>query len=103
MSFSGPESMSQRLICQGVSKEDLALSVFLCIARSLVKVLNNCYQEKTKFDNILFVGGVASNVYIKEYLRAKLNNKFGLYFAQPHFSVDNAVGVALLGKTWERQ
>jgi N6-L-threonylcarbamoyladenine synthase len=99
MSFSGPETMAQRLIKQGVPKEDIALSVFLCIARSLLKVLNNCYQEKTKFDNILFVGGVSSNTYIREYLKAKLNNKFRLYFAQPYFSVDNAVGVALLGKT----
>ena len=43
---------------------------------------------------VVYAGGVMSNTIIRNELEAK----YGAFFAQPEFSADNAVGVALLAK-----
>ena len=98
ISFSGPETMAQRLIAQNYKHEDIALAVIHCIAKSLEKAITSVV-DNTKITNILFVGGVASNQYIKNHLITRLTPKgIKLFFCEARYSTDNSVGVALMGK-----
>ncbi len=92
MSFSGVETKVQGLIGKE-NHNDLALGVFACVAKSLVKALNNAVKN-TGIKKILVVGGVASNSIIHKYL--KENVKAKVYFASREFSTDNAVGIGIL-------
>lgn len=97
ISFSGPESHAQRLISAGHPQEEIALAVFSCIAKSLEKLLR-LSVEKTGLKDILIVGGVAANKIIRSILQKRLAHPAigaRLYFAEPEFSRDNAVGTAL--------
>jgi N6-L-threonylcarbamoyladenine synthase len=98
-SFSGAESQAQRYIKEGMKGEEVALETFLCIARTIVKMIKNAWKE-TGLNHILLVGGVASNQIIREYLVTHLKKEAAniqVFFSAPQFSTDNAVGVALLG------
>jgi N6-L-threonylcarbamoyladenine synthase len=97
ISFSGPESHAQRLISAGNPREEIALAVLTCIAKSLEKLLRPAL-EKTELKDILIVGGVASNRIIRSILQKRLAHPAvgaRLYFAAPEYSRDNAVGTAL--------
>ncbi len=98
-SFSGAESQAQRYIREGLRGEQVALETFLCIARTMVKIIRNAWKE-TGLNHILIVGGVASNQIIREYVVTQLKKQAGnieVFFSSPQYSSDNAVGVALLG------
>lgn len=92
--FSGAEAAALRLIGQ-VRPADLALGLFHCMAKTLEKWLRPAIAE-TGLQEVLIVGGVAANGVVRERLRSRLRAK--LSFAAPQFSVDNAVGVALIAK-----
>lgn len=94
VSFSGVETAAARLLAQGKAKPDVARAVEGCILRTVGKLINNGI-ERTGIDKILIVGGVASNAYLREELKNRVN-KAQLYWAEPKFSSDNATGVALL-------
>ncbi|SNY36579.1 N6-L-threonylcarbamoyladenine synthase [Orenia metallireducens] len=99
MSFSGPASAAMRLIKTDKASADIALAVQQCIANSLEKVLKKAIVEE-KSKDILIVGGVAANQYIRERLKKRLEHPAvgaKLYFADPKWSSDNAVGVAAMG------
>jgi N6-L-threonylcarbamoyladenine synthase len=99
LSFSGPESQAQRLIGQ-VEAADLALAVLACVSKSLEGILRRAVEETGRND-VLVVGGVAANHYLRERLRRRLEHRAvgaRLYFAEPRYSTDNAVGVALLAR-----
>ncbi|PRX26913.1 N6-L-threonylcarbamoyladenine synthase [Orenia metallireducens] len=99
MSFSGPASAAMRLIKTAKASADIALAVQQCIANSLEKVLKKAIVEE-KSKDILIVGGVAANQYIRERLKKRLEHPAvgaKLYFADPKWSSDNAVGVAAMG------
>ncbi len=99
ISFSGPSSAAMRMIQSEKKAEDIALAVQQCIANSLEKVLKKAI-EKEKYKDILIVGGVAANQYIRARLRKRLEHRAvgaKLYFADPKWSSDNAVGVAAMG------
>jgi len=94
ISFSGPATRAELLLQEGVSKEDLARAVEICIADSLVAAIGNLAPTVSFYDAILVVGGVASNRFIRE----RLAKKFGsgsLFFPAPEFASDNAVGLAV--------
>ncbi|WP_277995623.1 O-sialoglycoprotein endopeptidase [Desulfitibacter alkalitolerans] len=100
ISFSGPEAAAQRLIAAKESPANIARAVENCIAKTLEKLLLNA-MGKEKFTNILLVGGVCANTYIKKRLKNRLEHQAvgaKLYFAAPEYSSDNAVGTALIGK-----
>lgn len=68
------------------------------IARSALVFVGNSVLEAlsyTKPENVLFVGGVASNTIIREMLK---KGSFNAYFAESALSCDNAVGVAHIAK-----
>ena len=95
VSFSGVETAAQRLIVQGKNPADVALAVEGCIARTLAKLLQ-AGIEKTKLTEILIVGGVAANQFIRQELGRRLPKKVNFYWAHPNWSRDNAIGVAAL-------
>jgi N6-L-threonylcarbamoyladenine synthase len=94
VSYSGPETQARRMLEMGADKNVLALSVLDCIARSLEEVIRRACQS-TGAGEVLMVGGVSSNRYIKHYLTWRLGCR--LYFPEPAFCRDNAVGSAVLG------
>ncbi len=99
VSFSGPCSAAMRLVDAGELPEEVAFAVFRCIANSVEKVLLSAIREMG-LKEVLFVGGVAANQFIKERLKQRLEHPAvgaRLYFAKPEHSRDNAVGVGVLG------
>ncbi|WP_172635902.1 O-sialoglycoprotein endopeptidase [Desulfitobacterium dichloroeliminans] len=95
VSFSGVESAAQRLIDQGKEPADVARAVEGCIVRTLTKLLK-AGTEETSIKEILIVGGVASNQYIRQELERRLANVGHFHWALPNWSRDNAIGVAVL-------
>ncbi|MCC0562597.1 O-sialoglycoprotein endopeptidase [Brevibacillus borstelensis] len=99
-SFSGPEAALLRAIEGGsVPAAEIARATEQCIASTLEKVLRHAVEEGLPRE-ILIVGGVAANQYIRERLTKRLEHpavKARLYFCDPVYSGDNAYGVAMLG------
>ncbi|MDR1961141.1 MAG: O-sialoglycoprotein endopeptidase [Gracilibacteraceae bacterium] len=93
VSFSGPESAARRLLQAGRPPADVALAVEGCIARTLAKMLRRALDGEKK--DVLFVGGVASNMYLREELKRRLPEAV-LHWTPPELSRDNAVGVAVI-------
>lgn len=95
MSFSGVESAVQRMIEEEKRPADLARAVEGCIVRTLAKVLERAVED-TGLKEILIVGGVASNKYIRSELDKKLNTQAKILWAKTEWSTDNSIGVALI-------
>ena len=98
-SFSGAETKLKNLIQTGIDRAEIAHAVEACIANTVEKVLRAAIIE-FNIKDILIVGGVACNQYIRNRLKAKLEHpaiNACLHFADKKYSSDNAVGVALLG------
>ena len=99
ISFSGPETQALRLIERDTPKPLVARAVEKCIATTLEKVISNAVAY-TGIKEVLVVGGVSANGFIREKLSGKLHQKSvgaRMYFAAPGLSSDNAVGTALIG------
>lgn len=99
ISFAGPCSAAMRLLAQGETKHcDLAWAVLHCVAESLFRSIRFAAHQHNLKD-VLLVGGVAANLYIKTYLIKKLG-KYNIqaFFARPEDSSDNAIGCALYAK-----
>lgn len=97
-SFSGAETQARRWIESGVPPAVVAQSIQRCIANTVEKVVRRAIQE-TGIREVLIVGGVAANNFLRQRLRYRLEHpavKARLYFADPRLSSDNAVGIALL-------
>lgn len=103
-SFSGPEaSLLRALEAQKASHADIARATEQCIANTLEKALRNAVEQGLPKE-ILIVGGVAANQYMRERLLKRLEHpavKAKLFFCDPVYSGDNAYGVAMLG--WMKQ
>lgn len=100
VSFAGPTSAALRLLEGGAEKGAVARAVFRSIAKALEKILRPAVLT-TGLNEILLVGGVASNSLIRERLIERLEHPAvgaRLFFAPPHLSTDNAVGIARLGR-----
>ncbi len=99
-SFSGPEAALLRAIQQQAAPPaEIARACEQCIANTLEKTLRTAV-EKGYSKEILIVGGVAANTYIRERLIKRLGHpavNAKLYFCDPVYSGDNAYGVAMLG------
>lgn len=98
-SFSGAETRLQKHLADNVAPGEIAHAVENCIAKTVEKVLRRAVEEY-KIPDVLIVGGVAKNNYIRSKLKTRLEHPAvgaHLYFAKSHYSSDNAVGVALLG------
>ena len=97
VSFSGVETAAQRLIEAGKPAADVARAVEGCIARTVFKLITSGIQQ-TGLTDVLVVGGVASNLFIRTELQKRLSRKAKLFWAKSNWSTDNAIGVAVLAK-----
>jgi len=100
ISFSGPEACAQRLLATGAAPADVAAAVQRCLASTLEKIIRPALAGRAARD-VLLVGGVAANGYLRRRLRARLEHAAvgaRLHFAAPVYSGDNAVGVALAAR-----
>ena len=96
VSFSGPETYLAKLIASGEAAPDIALAVQLIVAETLSKMIQQAVID-TGLTEILLVGGVMSNQFIREFLvnsASQLKPASKLFFAQQQFSSDHAVGAA---------
>lgn len=97
-SFSGQETAIRRMAEQGAPEETVARTVEHTIARTMKKVFEELFCA-TGVRKVLLVGGVMSNGYIRDYLTDHLEGE--LFFADPRYASDNAVGAAALAlKRW---
>jgi N6-L-threonylcarbamoyladenine synthase len=99
VSFSGPTEAALRLVAANRNKGAIARAVFQCIANSAEKVLRKAMAE-TGIRDVLLVGGVAANSFIRQRLTKRLGHPAvggRLYFTPPRLCTDNAVGIAWLG------
>ena len=97
-SFSGPETYALKLLEEGEPAGAVVSSVFRVIANTLEKCLLKA-AEKSGLSEVLLVGGVMANKLIRQRLLDRLEHPavgLKLYFAEPHLSTDNAVGIAML-------
>ena len=92
LNYSGAETALTRMSEEN-KKEDIAYAVISHVAETLAKSLNNLII-KTGVSDVLIVGGVASNKMIRTFLNENVNGR--LYYAEPEYSTDNAVGIAAL-------
>lgn len=101
-SFSGPESAAQRALDSGAAPAAVARGVMESVAQSLAAVVKTVGAEER---DLLLVGGVAANTYLRRRLRELLaDDGWTVWFADPEWSRDNAIGVAHLGlDAWKRQ
>lgn len=98
VSFSGPETYFSRLLDENkISKEEIAYATFHCVSKSLSLLIKNIIKEYP-LKKLLIVGGVASNNQIRSYLLDTLfKDGLDIYFAEPTYCTDNAIGIAALG------
>lgn len=91
MNLSGAETK----LLRGISGKDpkTARSVIIYIRDVLAKTIDRAAAD-TGIKKVLVVGGVASNMMIREGLKSLLKPE--VYFGSPELSSDNAVGVAIL-------
>ncbi|MHB1654681.1 MAG: tRNA (adenosine(37)-N6)-threonylcarbamoyltransferase complex transferase subunit TsaD [Desulfitobacteriaceae bacterium] len=100
VSFSGVETATQRLIDKGVAFPNVARAVEGCVARTIAKMIK-AGIAKTALQEILVVGGVSANHFIRQEIEHRLGREAKLFWAEPGWSSDNAIGVAFLTKDAE--
>lgn len=96
VSFSGPASHCLRLLDKGVRRELLAAGVEICIAKTLSKMIAAAIRQ-TKVTEIILVGGVMSNSFIRGTVAGnlkKFSDDAAVYLPEAAYSPDNAVGAA---------
>jgi N6-L-threonylcarbamoyladenine synthase len=89
--LSGLENIALKMISNGCSDQEVSAFTFEFVAKTLFKIAENIRSEYGNLP-IVWAGGVMSNSIIKKRL-SELEN---VYFTEPQYSADNAVGVALI-------
>ena len=90
-SLSGVQNKVEQYHAAGGSAEETAAYALRCVANAVITATKNAQKQYPGLE-VVFSGGVASNSMLRE-LTAPLKP----VFAQPQYSTDNALGVALLG------
>lgn len=96
LSFSGSETYTAKyLTSEDCDPAAIAAGVQLCVAKALTKLIVNGI-DGTGITDVLFVGGVISNQFIRHYLLSHFSQQsgIGLYFPAAELSSDNSVGAA---------
>lgn len=91
--LSGLENLATKLYNETHDKPLVAAFTLTFIAEALT-AMSRAYIETYGAQPLLYAGGVMSNGLIKTHIRGK----FDAAFAEPAFSADNAVGIALLAR-----
>lgn len=92
ISLSGVENKAANLIKKGELPQDVAKFVLTYLTESVLAMLENVFKENGTMP-VVFSGGVSSNTI----LRNAVSKKYDAIFAQPQYSCDNALGVAVYG------
>lgn len=94
VSLSGPATAALRKLEAGADPVALAAGVQYALAETFVRMIRNVAAQKEIFD-VLLVGGVASNSYIRSHLIEKLaKRRIRVWIPESRFSPDNAAGCA---------
>ena len=94
MNFSGSETKAIRM-ADSCDAGELSRGVLISVAQALIKTINNALCEYG-LNNVLMVGGVASNTIIRKLLDENIEGN--VYFANKEYSTDNALGIAVMTK-----
>ena len=89
-SLSGMENKVKQMLERGISHADIASFVLETLAHILARTTEAAREQYGALP-VLYSGGVASN----RLLRKRLSSK-DVFFAQPQYSTDNALGTAIL-------
>jgi N6-L-threonylcarbamoyladenine synthase len=89
--LSGVENQCKKMLQSGENMNNIARYAIEFISDTLEKMTD---MVLSRYGNLplIFAGGVMSNSFI----RKKFTEKYNAFFAEPRFSSDNAVGVAIL-------
>ena len=94
VSLSGPATAALRKIEAGADPAALAAGVQYAMAETFVRMIRNVAAQKEIFD-VLLVGGVVSNAYIRRHMIEKLaKRRIRVWIPESRFSPDNAAGCA---------
>ena len=91
-SFSGIQNKVQQYFAQGNTPADTAAFALRCVSGAVFQATEQALRDYPGLP-VLFSGGVASNSMLREWM-APLKP----IFAEPQYSTDNAMGVAVLAK-----
>lgn len=93
-SLSGPATAAERLLKAGATGPELALGVEHCLAHTFLRLLRNG-AANFGVSQVLLVGGVGCNKYIRSQLETGLAKRsIRLWVPEARFSCDNASGCA---------
>lgn len=98
INFSGEETRYSRMIGEKAEPGRIAYCVMKCIAQSVRRSIEDA-KKKYGVKNVLMVGGVSSS----KMLRNEFSDMPGVFFAEPEFSTDNAVGICEIGSRWAEE
>ena len=94
VSLSGPATAALRQLKAGADPAALAAGVEYVLGETFVRMLRNG-AERYQVDQVLLVGGVASNKHIRRQVEAKLaKRQIKMWVPEPYYSCDNASGCA---------
>lgn len=98
VSLSGSCTAALRKLEDGAEPAALAVGVEYALAETFARVLRKG-AEQFDVDDVLLVGGVGSNEYIRQHVKNKLvKRRVQLWVPEGRFSCDNAVGCAALAR-----
>lgn len=89
--LSGLQNICEKMFEDGEQTCDIANFCLTYISNTIIAMSKRARETYTNAP-IVFAGGVMSDKIIKEKISSELGN---VYFSQPEFSCDNAVGIAL--------
>ena len=89
-SLSGVENKARQMIERCESREDVSKFVLSYIVSAIDAMLENIIKEYGNLP-VIFSGGVSSNTMLRSFMQ----EKYGAYFAEPEYSLDNAAGTAV--------
>ena len=94
VSLSGPATAAQRKLEAGADGAKLALGVEYCLAETFARLFRKA-AEQYDVDDVLLVGGVGCNSFIRQHIEARLQKRrIKLWVPEGRFSCDNATGCA---------
>lgn len=97
INFSGLENVAKKHFEDYNSPAEVSAGLLSAVTRSIAKAVLTAV-EATGVSRVLFSGGVSSSRYLRDTLvRYKGFGKINATFCPGQYSVDNAVGVALMG------
>lgn len=99
VSLSGPATAAERQLAAGALGAEVALGVEHCLAETFARLFRKAC-EQLKIHEVLLVGGVGCNSYIRQHLEKRLAQKqIRLWVPEGRFSCDNASGCANYART----